>query len=70
MPGSWREERARDCLDAKRKKRSFNLLCVLDFFFQNAGSRLCFRFFPTKGYGMVIDAPVGLGSGVKAVSIA
>ena len=26
------------------KKRSFNLLCVLDFF-QNAGSQPCFRFF-------------------------
>ena len=32
------------------KKRSFNLLCVLGLFFfvffQNAGSQLCFRFFP------------------------
>ena len=27
------------------KKRSFNLLCVLALFFQNAGSQLCFRFF-------------------------
>ena len=29
------------------KKRSFNLLCVLDFFFffQNAGSQICIRFF-------------------------
>ena len=26
------------------KKRSFNLLCVLDLF-QNAGSQLCLRFF-------------------------
>ena len=27
------------------RQRSFNLLCVLDLFFQNAGSQLCLRFF-------------------------
>ena len=27
------------------KKHSFNLLCVLDLFFQNSGSKLCLRFF-------------------------
>ena len=35
---------ARFALFRQIKKRSFNLLCVLDLF-QNAGSQLCFRFF-------------------------
>ena len=43
MLGGWREEKGTRPFVLFRliKKRSFNLLCVLDLFFQNAGSQLC-----------------------------
>ena len=58
------------CPVSSIKKRSFNLLCVLDlsffsFFFQNAGSQLCFRFSSSSRF-----CHISVGCGIRLDSVA
>ena len=57
------------------QKRSFNLLCVLDLFFQKAGRQLCFRFFffflvtRQTGFDVIIGQCVVFDSRLACVAL-